>query len=178
MIIKYKSTLEDAINAHEKLFMSLNTTRRNILIGLAGAPIFFALVYFLEEDKEFWIRIIFSFFIAIAYIVLYLMFYKKSYRFNIEKYIIESRGTEEEVDAEYELTQEQLIYREGGQCIGFNWTTVVDVQDNGEGIEIRFKNKAISILWNKIFKNNEQKKEWKNFIYERIKFSTLNKEPK
>jgi hypothetical protein len=173
MIIKYKSTLEDAINTNEKLFMSLNVTKRNKLIGLIGAPIFFILVYSLEDDKAFWIRIFFAFFIALTYIVLYFMFYRKSYRHNIKTYIVESRGTEEAIDAEYELTQEQLIYREGGQCIGFDWNTVVDLQNNGESIEIRFKNKGIAILRNKIFKNNEQKKEWENFIHDRIKFSTI-----
>jgi len=178
MKIQYMSTLDDAVAVQMKLAMSLKTTQRNKLIGLLGAPLFFGFVYLSESDKEIWVRIGISLFIACVYIGLYLIFYKHSYRNYIKKVLIETRGTEEDIPAEYELTDNQLIYKENGYSVAFDLNSIVSIEKNDKSIIIQFKNKGIALFVNRIFKDDNQKHEWLRHIEEGAQFSLRKKEQK
>ena len=176
MKIQYKSTLDEAVDTNMELVMSLDTTKRNKFIGLIGGPLFFIIVYFLEDDENIWFRIFLALMIACLYIFIYLILYKKMYRNNIKKLIEEVRGTNEAIDAEYELRDNQLIYRENNQCIGLDWSSMTSVVADENSITIKFKNKGIAMLRNHIFKNDEEKKVWIDFIENKLKNINTDKE--
>ena len=160
MKIAYMSTLDDAIALQMKLAMSLKTIQKSKYVGLLGMPLFFVFVYVTESSKDIWGRIGISLLIACVYGGLYLLLYRSTFRRNIQKIIIEARGTKEDVPAEYELTDDQLIYRESGRSVAFDLDSVVDIEEDDRAIFVQFKNKGMALLPDRIFKDENQKDKW------------------
>jgi len=152
MKIKYESTIEEAIEAHLRLMALSKTLRKMKWEGLLFVPIIFIAVYFIFPGKVVF-KISYAILTSAIFIPLYLSSYKRTIKKRIRKLLIESLGTDKPVPAEFEFTDDGLIFRRLGAEVKFRWNTPWEINEDEKILEFIFENKSIAVIPKRIFEN-------------------------
>lgn len=162
MKIQFESTIDEAVDVNLRGIKLLRTARRSFWEGLICALVLFAGFFFFLPDTLL-VKLIFAVMAGVLFIVLYLFSYKKILKSRIKKLLIEQFGTDKPVPCEYEFDDEGLVFRRLGTTIKFQWNKATEINENAREVEIIFGKSGISVLPNRIFKDEREKDEWLGF---------------
>ena len=101
-------------------------------------------------------------------IIVYCSYYFLSYDGKVKTNLINDHkqtcGTLEPVDAEYEITDNSLIFRRDGNEIHSSWNNLIDLHESETDIQLTFKGGIMGIFHYEIFPNIETKENWMQIL--------------
>jgi len=163
MIKKYKNTINEATECSFRVSELAGIVAKQKRVGFYWSPAIFGILYFVIRGTQ-QSRLLISAVFSVLYLMLYLATYKGDIQRRIRQMIIKSQGTADPVDCEYEIDSEGLVFRKLGQELKFAWSTVKEVIEKPDSIEIIMEPTAIAIIPTRIFENSEEKNQWVDYI--------------
>ena len=159
MLIRFESTIDEAVDVQIRLVRQSDYFRRTKRRGYFWAPVLFLGGYF--AIPETWsIKLVVATLASVTFILIYPRIYDKTLRKRTRNYLAEQLGTDEPIPCEFEFTKEALTFRMTGNEIKFQWSTVKEINDNGDDIEIVTHTGGMAVLRNRFFSSPNQKDEW------------------
>jgi hypothetical protein len=167
MKIEYESTIEELVETDFRMAMYAKRLRvflrRRIIWGIA-----LFVIVFLFTPEETKIQLLLASAACAIFISFSLLTYKRSYKKRIKNYRVRRFGFYYPMKCEYELTKKFLIFRYMGNELRFNWANVTEIKENLDDIEIHSKADGFALIPHRIFEDQIQIEDWKDFIKERV----------
>lgn len=162
---EYKCTMEESVVANMRLAELTGVVRRQTWLGLWFVPITFV-IFFLMVRHGLQAKLMTSGFMSVAVLVVHILTVKDQMRRNIRRVLVRALGTSDPVPCEFEVTEENLIFRRSGLEVRLSWKSVVAVSRTDNAIEVVTKPTALARIPLRIFDNSAESQAWMEFIQE------------
>ncbi|MAX24275.1 MAG: hypothetical protein CMJ19_07205 [Phycisphaeraceae bacterium] len=164
---EYQSTVEEAIEVQYRLCKQSDYLRRFKFYGLLWAPFMFALFYFMTSKDDH--GVVWGLAVSGTFIVIHMATYDKILRRRFKKTVLEKRGHNQPITAQYELDDQGLTFQSQGNSLTFQWQTITQMIVTDKDIEFRIKPQAIALIPCRVFDSDQEKKQWIEFAQTKIK---------
>jgi len=166
MKIAYESTIEEATDATFHMAELCGSVRKQMWVGLTMAPFVFILIFILIDEPV--ARFLLGGMSTALFVVYHLLNYRNQFHKRIRKILIKALGTDKPLPSEYELDDNQLIFRKVGQELRFSWDNVATLNEAEDVIEVIMVPMGIARIPKRIFSSAEELRTWMLFIQGRM----------
>ena len=119
-------------------------------------------------DGDIRSKLLFMAFGLSIYISLLLLRYKSYFRNQNKRELHKSLKGLRLIPGEIEICDKHISHKSMGEKMSFDWENAIKSEITDEFIEIYFKYNAYFVIPKRIFHNNEEQKEWLNYIKNKI----------
>lgn len=162
LAVSYESTIDEAEEAAFRLAEITGNISRQKWYGLALAPVFLVISFFVFDNIGFQYSIGGA--IGLIWIPVFLLTYKKHFRKQIRKMLVKARNTDQPVHSEFRLTEEGVALKTQGQELKFDWKNVREFNDNEFELELVMEPAAIALIPKRVFSGSGELQRWVDFI--------------
>ena len=168
MKIEYSATINEAVDCQMQLLQSTSVINKGrVKSSIWIATIAFVFMFAITEGVT-GERIFFGLVVAIPGFIANFLGYKKQFKKNLKKILIEELGTAKPLPSVYELTDDFLSFKKLGSQLNLYWEWAKSVNVTNQYIQIYFEPNSIALLPLRIFENDNQKELWLNFIEHKL----------
>jgi len=159
----YQTTIEDSVETNFRLAEIIGIVAKQRWLGLIWGLIMFPIIYYLGSHSHTE-KLILATLMSLVIIVVHLLTFKGLIRNQYRTVLIKAHGTKDPIPCEYELTDENLIFRKLGQELRFSWQNVEKINITPASIEVLMRPTGLAIIPTRIFDGSEEREEWIRYI--------------
>lgn len=164
----YESRLQEAVNTGYELAKMTGQLRKQRWMGLLWLPVLTFFFYFIVPDDEPWVKVILAAMLSFFPTAFFILAIGPITKNNIRKMLIKAQGTKESIPAEYELSEDALVFRKQGHELRMAWDTVVRFEDMPTMLVVHTEPLGLARIPKRIFADNTEMNEWATFIKTKI----------
>lgn len=163
----YDSTIDEAVAAGYRIARHCGAIRKQRWMGLFFLPVAFLLFYLLPPYSTD-VKLIMATLMTLVVAAAHLLSIGPLVRHNIRKTLVKAFGTADPIPAEYELTDDALVFRKLGQELRLSWQSVVRVDDSPQSLDVYTEPTGLAMIPKRIFTDDDELNEWREFIEQRM----------
>lgn len=160
---EYESRIEEAVHSGFRIAELAGIVSKQKWLGLLGSPVLFFVAYAIMPTSRIE-KLIYASLIALMYIPVYLLTYKRQIRKQLRKTMVKALGTDKPIPCEYELDEAGLVFRKMGEELRFSWANAREVIDTDDSVEVIMEPTGIAVIPKRIFDEPAELQEWVKFI--------------
>lgn len=163
MKIQYYSMIDEKVKAQLRLLEFTGDMKRHKWLPLLIlTPIEFAVLYLLIPGVTE-VRLALTGGAVGMFVVVHLLIWRGQLTRRIRKMLVKQLGAEDYMHAEYEFTEDALIFRQMGQEVHLAWDSVREIRDRPDSIEIIAVPAGLALIPKRIFQQESEWREWLDF---------------